>query len=121
MSSLFLFCLIFSILFFSFETQIKQLSPIVGIFQKQYLLGNIIGHYYLLMVAGFFFLYVSPLKQFNILLFPIFTAASLFEQKRFSIIIFIIFFFNYFYNASSKNKSKSLFGILLIVLLVIFT
>lgn len=120
MSSLFLFCLIFSILFFSFETQIKQLSPIVGIFQKQYLLGNIIGHYYLLMVAGFFFLYVSPLKQFNILLFPIFTAASLFEQKRFSIIIFIIFFFNYFYNASSKNKSKSLFGILLIVLLVIF-
>ena len=72
------------------------------------------------MFAGFFFLYVSPLKQFNILLFPIFTAASLFEQKRFSIIIFIIFFFNYFYNASSKNKSKSLFGILLIVLLVIF-
>ena len=120
MSWLFISCLIFSILFFSFEDQIKQISPIVGIFQKQYLLGNIIGHYYLLMIAGFFYLYVSPLNQFNIVLFPIFVAASLFEQKRFSIIIFLLFFFNYFYHATAKQKSQSITGILLIFLLLIF-
>ena len=120
MNYLFILCLIFSIIFFSFESQIRQLSPIVGIFREQYLLGNIIGHYYLLMIAGFFYLYASPLNQFNLLFFPVFIAASLFEQKRFSIIIFIIFFFNYLYHSSSKRKYQSVFGLLLVVLLLTF-
>ena len=93
LNTIFTTCLFSSIIILFFLDSLQSISPVVGIFQERYLLGNNVGYFINLMVGGFFHLYINNSKTYSYFLLPIFVAASLIEQRRFSIILFVLFFY----------------------------
>lgn len=120
LNSVFITCFISSIIILLFLDQLQSISPIVGIFQERYLLGNNVGYFINLMIGGFFYLYVNNYNFYSYFLFPLLVASSLLEQRRFSIILFVLFFTNYIFGSKILSKRFSRIFYFLIPLIFLF-
>ena len=120
LSNVFLLCFFSSLLILFIPEQLQSISPEVGIFQKRYLFGNNVGYYIVLMIAAFFYLYLNQFKKLGFILFPLFLASSLAEQRRFSIILFVLFFINYLFSRNSFKKTIFRLSNYIIPLLLLF-
>jgi hypothetical protein len=120
LTTLFILCFLSGLIIFGIgEETIQSFSPSVGIYRPVSLFGNVVGYFYLLTVGGFYFLYVNPMRNFNLVLFPLLCTVSLFPQKRFSIIIILSFIFHYLIFTRSSKKFQLILGLFLLFLIII--